>query len=99
MCPCRLIRYYCKGFEIYAFYKFISFVKLNFFLIGSNLKFKLTEFGTLEIISTVETEKGEITWSTPTEHRKSTSDETNDVPKEVTPAKKDKGTNTELLGL
>ena len=46
----------------------------------------------------METEKGERTWSTPTEHRKSTGDETNDVPKEVTSAKKDKGTNTELLG-
>lgn len=57
---------------------------------GSNLKFKLTEFGTLEIISTVETEKGEITWSTPTEHRKSSSEETNNTEKEVTPAKKDK---------
>ena len=67
----------------------ISF--LTFFP-GSNLKFKLTEFGTLEIISTVETEKGEITWSTPTEHRKSNSDETNDTAKESTAAnKKDKG--------
>jgi len=46
----------------------------------------------LEIISTVETEKGEITWSTPTEHRKSTSDETNDTAKESTAVnKKDKG--------
>ncbi|KAJ7374051.1 lethal(3)malignant brain tumor-like protein [Desmophyllum pertusum] len=61
---------------------------------GSNLKFKLTEFGTLEIISTVETDKGEIQWSTPTEHRKSTSDETtNDAAKEGTTVdKKDKGT-------
>lgn len=59
---------------------------------GSNLKFKLTEFGTLEIISTVETDKGEIQWSTPTEHRKSTSDDTNEVTKEgVTVDKKDKG--------
>lgn len=59
---------------------------------GSNLKFKLTEFGTLEIISTVETDKGEIQWSTPTEHRKSTSDDTNEVTKEgVTADKKDKG--------
>ena len=74
------------------------FVKVNLFLIGSNLKFKLTEFGTLEIISTVETEKGEITWSTSTEHRKSTGDETNNVPKEGTaPTKKDKGTNAKVL--
>lgn len=52
---------------------------------GSNLKFKLTEFGTLEIISTVETEKGEITWSTPTEHGcKSTSEEINSAAKEET---------------
>ena len=59
---------------------------------GSNLKFKLTEFGTLEIISTVETDKGEIQWSTPTEHRKSTSDDTNEMTKEgVTADKKDKG--------
>lgn len=59
---------------------------------GSNLKFKLTEFETLEIISTVETDKGEIQWSTPTEHRKSTSDDTNEVTKEgVTVDKKDKG--------
>lgn len=59
---------------------------------GSNLKFKLTEFGTLEIISTVETDKGEIQWSTPTEHCKSTSDDTNEVTKEgVTVDKKDKG--------
>ncbi|KAM7452023.1 lethal(3)malignant brain tumor-like protein [Porites harrisoni] len=60
---------------------------------GSNLKFKLTEFGTLEIISTVETEKGEITWSTQTEHRKSTSEETNEtVTKETatTASEKDK---------
>ena len=57
------------------------------------MKFKLTEFGTLEIISTVETEKGEMTWSTPTEHRKSTSDESNDAAKEGAAAtKKDKGT-------
>lgn len=45
---------------------------------GSNLKFKLTEFGTLEIISTVETEKGEIQWSTPTELRKTGSEKTNE---------------------
>ncbi|KAK2562372.1 Lethal(3)malignant brain tumor-like protein 1 [Acropora cervicornis] len=52
-------------------------------LVGSNLKFKLTEFGTLEIISTVETEKGEITWSTPTEHGcKSADDDTNSIVKE-----------------
>lgn len=41
----------------------------------------------------METEKGEITWSTPTEHRKSTSEETNDaVTKEATTtaSKKDK---------
>ena len=43
--------------------------------IGSNLKFKLTEFGTLEIISTVETDKGEYEWSTPTQHRKSSTDD------------------------
>lgn len=42
---------------------------------GSNLKFKLTEFGTLEIISTVETDKGEYEWSTPTQHRKTSSDD------------------------
>lgn len=42
---------------------------------GSNLKFKLTEFGTLEIISTVETDKGEYEWSTPTQHRKSSTDD------------------------
>ena len=65
---------------------------LPFFVSGSNLKFKLTEFGTLEIISTVETDKGEIQWSTPTEHRKSTSDETNGMAKEgATAEKKDKG--------
>lgn len=62
------------------------------FSTGSNLKFKLTEFGTLEIISTVETDKGEIQWSTPTEHRKSTSDDTIEMTKEgVTADKKDKG--------
>ena len=44
-------------------------------LIGSNLKFKLTEFGTLEIISTVETDKGEYEWSTPTQHRKTSNDD------------------------
>ena len=73
---------------------FSTFTSVSF--TGSNLKFKLTEFGTLEIISTVETEKGEITWSTQTEHRKSTSEETNDaVTKEgattTTASKKDKG--------
>lgn len=60
------------------------------------MKFKLTEFGTLEIISTVETEKGEIQWSTPTEHRKSTSEEANETAKEgpataPTGDKKEKG--------
>ena len=61
------------------------------------MKFKLTEFGTLEIISTVETEKGEITWSTPTEHGcKSTSEEINSAAKEETGSavvkmKKDEG--------
>ena len=45
-------------------------------LIGSNLKFKLTEFGTLEIISTVETDKGEYEWSTPTQqHGKTSTDD------------------------
>nr|XP_058973219.1 lethal(3)malignant brain tumor-like protein 3 [Pocillopora verrucosa]XP_058973220.1 lethal(3)malignant brain tumor-like protein 3 [Pocillopora verrucosa]XP_058973221.1 lethal(3)malignant brain tumor-like protein 3 [Pocillopora verrucosa] len=60
---------------------------------GSNLKFKLTEFGTLEIISTVETEKGEIQWSTPTEHRKTGSEETNEKSSEGTRLddKKDSG--------
>ncbi|XP_067034654.1 lethal(3)malignant brain tumor-like protein 4 [Acropora muricata] len=62
---------------------------------GSNLKFKLTEFGTLEIISTVETEKGEITWSTPTEHGcKSANDDTNSIVKEspgIVLTKKDEG--------
>ena len=58
------------------------------------MKFKLTEFGTLEIISTVETDKGEIQWSTPTEHRKSTSEETNEAAKEGNAGdKKDKGTS------
>lgn len=42
---------------------------------GSNLKFKLTEFGTLEIVSTVETENGEYEWSTPTQHRKTSENE------------------------
>ena len=64
-------------------------------LLGSNLKFKLTEFGTLEIISTVETEKGEITWSTPTEHGcKSANDDTNSIVKEspgIVLTKKDEG--------
>lgn len=70
------------------------YIHLSHSFTGSNLKFKLTEFGTLEIISTVETEKGEITWSTQTEHRKSTSEETNEtVTKETatTASKKDKG--------
>ncbi|KAK3710159.1 hypothetical protein QZH41_010559, partial [Actinostola sp. cb2023] len=31
---------------------------------GSNLKFKLSEFGTLEMVSTVETDKGEYEWTT-----------------------------------
>ncbi|XP_068682638.1 lethal(3)malignant brain tumor-like protein 4 isoform X1 [Montipora foliosa] len=44
---------------------------------GSNLKFKLTEFGTLEIVSTVETENGELECSTPTQHRKANETETN----------------------
>ncbi|KAJ7354960.1 lethal(3)malignant brain tumor-like protein [Desmophyllum pertusum] len=48
---------------------------------GSNLKFKLTEFGTLEIISTVETEKGEYEWSTPTQHRKTSPDDSENVKK------------------
>lgn len=63
------------------------------FSTGSNLKFKLTEFGTLEIISTVETEKGEIQWSTPTEHRKTGSEETNEKSSEGTRLddKKDSG--------
>ena len=36
------------------------------------MKFKLTEFGTLEIISTVETDKGEYEWSTQTEQHTET---------------------------
>ena len=40
----------------------------------------------------METDKGEIQWSTPTEHRKSTSDETNEMAKEgATADKKEKG--------
>ena len=40
----------------------------------------------------METEKGEIQWSTPTEHRKSASDETNEIAKEgATVDKKEKG--------
>lgn len=40
----------------------------------------------------METEKGEIQWSTPTEHRKSASDETNEMAKEgATVDKKEKG--------
>ncbi|KAM7433461.1 lethal(3)malignant brain tumor-like protein [Porites harrisoni] len=49
---------------------------------GSNLKFKMTEFGTLEIVSTVETENGEYEWSTPTQHRK-TSDTTEQTGKKA----------------
>ena len=45
--------------------------------LGSNLKFKLTEFGTLEIVSTVETENGEHECSTPTQHRKTNDTVTN----------------------
>ena len=56
-------------------------------LIGSNLKFKLTEYGTLEIISTVETDKGEYEWSTPTQHRKPSTDDTENNKK----GKKSKG--------
>lgn len=56
-------------------------------LIGSNLKFKRTEFGTLEIISTVETDKGEYEWSTPTQHRKTSTDDTENNKK----GKKSKG--------
>ena len=68
------------------------------FVSGSNLKFKLTEFGTLEIISTVETDKGEIQWSTPTEHRKSTSEDTNEMTKEGTTVdKKEKGTRSWVI--
>ena len=37
---------------------------------GSNLKFRKTEYGTLEIVSMVETEQGEIEWSTATEQTK-----------------------------
>ncbi|XP_031574253.1 lethal(3)malignant brain tumor-like protein 3 [Actinia tenebrosa] len=37
---------------------------------GSSLKFKMTEFGTLEIVSTVETEKGEVEMSTFTSQTK-----------------------------
>lgn len=59
-------------------------------LIGSNLKFKLTEFGTLEIISTVETDKGEYEWSTPTQHRKTSTDDRENNKK----GKKSKGDET-----
>lgn len=34
---------------------------------GSDLKFKMTEFGTLEIVSTVSTDKGESEWSPSTQ--------------------------------
>lgn len=62
-------------------------------LIGSNLKFKLTEFGTLEIISTVETDKGEYEWSTPTQHRKTSSDDRENNKK----GKKSKGDGKETF--
>ena len=64
--------------------------------VGSNLKFKLTEFGTLEIISTVETDKGEIQWSTQTERRRSSSEDNQDTGKTTAEAEtkaKDKGTD------
>lgn len=80
--------------DFFIIEKKFPYIHLSHSFTGSNLKFKLTEFGTLEIISTVETEKGEITWSTQTEHRKSTSEETNEtVTKETatTASKKDKG--------
>ena len=51
------------------------------------MKFKLTEFGTLEIVSTVETDKGEYEWSTKTEHQ-TMSDST-----EKMPPSKDKATS------
>ena len=60
-------------------------------MIGSNLKFKLTEFGTLEIISTVETDKGEYEWSTPTQHRKTSTDDAENSKK----GKKSKGDEIE----
>jgi len=52
-----------------------SFFSLSVICLGSNLKFKLTEFGTLEIVSTVETENGECELSTPTQHRKTSENE------------------------
>lgn len=52
-----------------------TYIVVPVVFLGSNLKFKLTEFGTLEIISTIETDKGEYEWSTPTQHRKTSTDE------------------------
>lgn len=52
-----------------------SSFSLSVIYVGSNLKFKLTEFGTLEIVSTVETENGECELSTPTQHRKASENE------------------------
>lgn len=52
-----------------------TYIVVPVVFLGSNLKFKLTEFGTLEIISTIETDKGEYEWSTPTQHRKTITDE------------------------
>ena len=63
-------------------------MSLNFaFILGSNLKFKMTEFGTLEIVSTVETENGEYEWSTPTQHRKTsdTMEQTGKKAKNIAP--------------
>lgn len=40
---------------------------------GSNLKFKMTEFGTLEIVSMVSTEKGQAEWTTSTDKKQESS--------------------------
>lgn len=41
-------------------------------ILGSNLKFRKTEYGTLEIVSMVDTEQGQIECSTGTEDKKPT---------------------------
>lgn len=61
----KVLYWMLKGAVIFLPLLIADFVDL----LGSNLKFRMTEFGTLEILSTVETDKGEVEWSTSTEHR------------------------------
>lgn len=75
----------CHTFECHTVFLTISTMHFT----GSNLKFKMTEFGTLEIVSTISTEKGESEWSTASQsNQESSSNKTDETSTQVLVIKK-----------